>query len=590
MQVHRPVSRSHAETAAALQQDLPTYLSASLPDQLAQVSSAWVRGCVHMFAWAAYLNRQLPQRAGGLSTLDQGMPCLDPESSLQVPEVHLSDAAIASLQQYLAEAAGAAGAQGAVDVQVGMDQPSVVRYNLDGRADIGTPAHHTAHGRVTLHSLDPPCIILPYPLIDETSSSDMPPTTATAQLHLSSQHTQRVRVLLLVVATGAVLVDAEHEIQEGPTAVQVEVPLAQISCSTQCPAALRVVVSSPSAHPSGVSQPPRPTRLHATATLLAAPAPLAAELSAVFSGMQQDGRGAGLSAQDMWADHWQPLINDIALCLPCAPGAHAAATWQAASQQEGAARVAQQQVAQNLIKFCSAHGLIGWRSYLEGICAPQTQLLAGVSVRQHQRPAAAAAAPAGSEGHDDPPTAVPAEAPGPTPDDPPPAAPETSEPFPEPHKGKQVGLETSPSGVTTSSGETGETRTSSTTISGSYSSMPVPPPPPRPLYSRHALSRGAQTPPPPFNSRPAAASLAASYGGAWPLRLVVSGFPDAGDEAAWWHEWLHSAARLQTYDRFSLGLQGVIWSAGSARDWSSAHYFVAVQLSTTAVWQGALVK
>jgi hypothetical protein len=116
------------------------------------------------------------------------------------------------------------------------------------------------------------------------------------------------------------------------------------------------VIIAPAAA-SDQGEPPPPVRLHATATLLAAPAPLASELGSLYAATEQVGREQGLEPQDVWSHHWQPLMDDICLLSTLARGAGSAAG--APMQPSTAVSL---EMAQTLVQFFSLNAMPGWQA------------------------------------------------------------------------------------------------------------------------------------------------------------------------------------------------------------------------------------
>jgi hypothetical protein len=351
-QVHNH-SQSYEETAGALQQQLPDLLTAALPQQLLHLSSACVMGCVQMFVWVTQLSKPLaaPDRPGAVSMGQDSSGHLvsvgGRSDDQQGPDKQA--AAALSLHDELASAARAAGAEGSVDIQL-TTQAAPHRYNLgmslpgeDGSISPATPDRHstssTPSANVVLQGLSPPCLAL-----SEQHLSGQQPSLGpalTVGLHLTSPEAQQcVRVLLLLAATGAVLVDEEQQVGAGAVgsiSLSLSADLVARAAASTAPAhrqqhsgsgtsmqaiiPLRLVITTP-AHPhSTTTQLPQVTHLLATATLLAAPVSLASELCSLYSMEEQEGPEAGLSPQDVWSHHWQPLMDDLCLLSTLAGGA-----------------------------------------------------------------------------------------------------------------------------------------------------------------------------------------------------------------------------------------------------------------------------
>jgi hypothetical protein len=382
-QVHHP-TRSHQETAAALQQSLYGNLASSLPGQLIYTSSAWVRGCVHMFVWAAHLPSHLLGRVTGHSFSVAAEKAAPEHSAPEGPTGWELTAPISSdIASRLAGSAAAAGAEGEVDVQIGK-QPGR-RYQLEpGKqpAAVASPAEpaepnvaastHTTGLQIC--SISPPCMSL----------SDLGAggalgrlASTTLNLQLTSQQAQQARVVIMAAATWVLLVDKEYGVLAGDmTTLAVEIPVDGLgkaahgnrpsrehACGHQPVVPLRLIITTPTQH-ADTSQRTQPVRLLATATLLAAPAPLASELCSLYALMQQQGQQEGLGDQEVWSLHWQVLMNDLALCLM------AADDFGSATTGAGTAMSVQQvqavgEVADSLCKFFSGHAMLGWQAQMQ---------------------------------------------------------------------------------------------------------------------------------------------------------------------------------------------------------------------------------
>jgi hypothetical protein len=137
--------------------------------------------------------------------------------------------------------------------------------------------------------------------------------------------------------------------------------IAMIRDTPRVPVALQLAVTT-TIH-TQITQPNQPTRLHGTATLLAAPAPLATELCSLYAGMEQEGQEDGLSRRDVWSHFWQPLMCDLHACL--------AGCQMAAAPSGNAATFIQQNevvlttVAGSLGSFFSANGMPGWQGLMQ---------------------------------------------------------------------------------------------------------------------------------------------------------------------------------------------------------------------------------
>jgi hypothetical protein len=76
--------------------------------------------------------------------------------------------------------------------------------------------------------------------------------------------------------------------------------------------------------------------------------------------MEQEGQDSGMEAESVWAQHWQPLMNDISLCMgllgPGSPTASAATTLEAVKEVESA-----------LHELFSAYEMHGWLELMGGV-------------------------------------------------------------------------------------------------------------------------------------------------------------------------------------------------------------------------------
>jgi hypothetical protein len=374
LQVHQ-VSREHQEMASALQAVLPANITTALPGHLLHTSTAWVRGCVHMFAWVAL------QQAG--------------QASLSAPigqHTPIPEAVAACLQQQLAAAAASAGGVGPVDIHV-IGQPVPRRYHLPASpsaaddSPLFSPGSSLTDGSggllapaVALQQVSSPCLTLPdvHPPQLAAATSAM-----TVTLHLGAGVPQRVRVLLLTPVTGEVLVDQEHELGAGVEAgIELHAPHWDVARAADTPAddqanrasvsastsltfiPLHLIITTP-AHKPGSQQPPQLARLHATATLLAAPPPLASELCSLYETMMQQGGAIGLDAQAVWSLHWQPLMDSICL-LSTLPGTAAEATTPQEQEQSTAMLT---EAAHSLQTFFDLNSMPAWHAVVSGILA-----------------------------------------------------------------------------------------------------------------------------------------------------------------------------------------------------------------------------
>jgi hypothetical protein len=226
MQIHNP-RHSYQETAAALQQALPTCLAGHMPGLQLHIGSACVYGCVHMFAWVTQL------RAPSGHSMMASAPGAKDVNTAEWPESN-------TLQQVLADMAAEQAARGPVDVQVD-GSTAAVRHWVQPLADItlstsGTTAptsSPTATDQcaltgpctvesgsapaVVLHSIYPPVLPLTprQPGGSTCSVACQSDTGATLDIQLSAHHTQRVRVLLIEAVSGEVVVDEECQVEGG---------------------------------------------------------------------------------------------------------------------------------------------------------------------------------------------------------------------------------------------------------------------------------------------------------------------------------------------------------------------------------------
>jgi hypothetical protein len=188
-------------------------------------------------------------------------------------------------------------------------------------------------------------------------------------------------MLLLKGASGAVLVDEEHEVSAAGAVndISLSVPAGLVAGaaamvtrhgeqqSLEHPSAkqttilpLRLVIMTPtSPHSSTVA--PQVTRLHTTATLLAAPAPLASELCCLYEAMIQQGQQEGLGAGCVWTTHWQPFLEDISL-LSALTGRRAGS-----SPAEHQLPAVQADVAHSLRQFFDVNSMPAWHAYVSDL-------------------------------------------------------------------------------------------------------------------------------------------------------------------------------------------------------------------------------
>jgi hypothetical protein len=344
-----------------------------------------------MFMWVAQL------RNGNLNSISSTGECQGAGQQQSAPvagaggpvfgqDVTDADSGGPVQHQLLVAAAAKAGTEGLVDVQVDEEQmPHRYLFGPAAAAGASGPWRRdcppvstggdSAVPDLIIHHISPPCSALSHPS-----------SATTVELQLSSQPAQRVRVVVVEEATGAVVVDKEEAVRAGQDShLLLEVPLGSLmpvdtvqhsaaahqsgalpnaaSATGEQPLALRLVITTPSAaHQPHGSHPPPPARLLATATMLAAPLELASELCSLYTRMEQEGRGQGLSVQDVWHRHWQPLVNDLGLCL------------NVSKVQSGSVQGAV--AATTLCSFLAQHGMRGWLSQLQLVCKdmPTTQL------------------------------------------------------------------------------------------------------------------------------------------------------------------------------------------------------------------------
>jgi hypothetical protein len=342
------------------------------------VSSAWVRGCVHVFVWATHLPEQLSGSKTGYPT------SAEPKLVSSALTWHTSS----TLPRRLAGAAVAAGVQGEVDVQVGQQlaqryqvepdtEPALVATRAMSGADAATA---TGAFSVELLSITPSCLVV-HDMEAEAAADGSTSASTHPSVQLVSRQAQQARVILVANATGAVLLDRTYDIPSGGvTTLRMDIPsdsLAKLAGrhgpnrrgagGPQPVIPLRMIITTPTKH-ADPPNPPQPAHVHATATLLAAPAPLASELCNLHEAMQQQGRAQGLSDEEMWAHHWQQLINDLSLCVAASAGLSSAAAAGA-----GATAMAQHQlqamkeVTTTLANFFSTHGMTGWEAQMRGV-------------------------------------------------------------------------------------------------------------------------------------------------------------------------------------------------------------------------------
>jgi hypothetical protein len=182
----------------------------------------------------------------------------------------------------------------------------------------------------------------------------------------------------MAAATWVLLVDKEYGVLAGDmTTLAVEIPVDGLgkaahgnrpsrehACGHQPVVPLRLIITTPTQH-ADTSQRTQPVRLLATATLLAAPAPLASELCSLYALMQQQGQQEGLGDQEVWSLYWQVLMTDLALCLLAADDLSSATpgTGTAAPAHQRAALAA---AADSLCEFFTHHVMSDWEAQMQG--------------------------------------------------------------------------------------------------------------------------------------------------------------------------------------------------------------------------------
>jgi hypothetical protein len=339
-----------------------------------------------MFVWAAWLPVQLASAAElrlegeAGQTPPQAVPA-ETESSIDILPA-------------LAAAADAARVQGEVHVEVG-GKGFLQRFRMETLASGPVPvlpvsaavgsSTAEALSRLCMQRIYPPCSTLPFSTVAEAAC-------ITFKVHLSSQEDQRVRVVVVAAATGAVLVDEEHEVvtPQGATgerlsALLVQVPVADLVApspkaaiegaggSILCdPAALRLIITTPAA-PHSSTQPCPPARVLATATHLVAPVLLASELCGLHAIMEEEGVRAGMSGAAVWSHRWQPLMNDISLCIDLLSSSQTASATSNSSTATGAGAGVQYPaqafdlVTDTLREYFSRAGMEGWFQQLQSM-------------------------------------------------------------------------------------------------------------------------------------------------------------------------------------------------------------------------------
>jgi hypothetical protein len=376
--LHAQAHQSAHEAAATLQQYCQAALQGAMPSgQLVHMSSAWVRGCVQVFMWAAHLPQQLLGSATG-----------HPASAKSTPiSSALTGQTSSTIPRLFAGAAAAAGAEGDVDVQVGQQQPQRYQLAPDDAEPALVPASALSGGDVVtategpsveLLSISPACLVLSDL---ETAAAVAADGSTSASTHfsvqLASRHAQQARVILMAAAAGVVLMDRTYNIASGGlTTLRMDVssvslarlvgrhgPNRNEARGPHPVIPLRVVITTPT-NQLDQPKPPQLAHVHATATLLAAPGPLASELCTLYEAMEDEGRAQGLSGQEVWAAHWQQLMNDLAVCLMAADNLSSGAGATASTDQQ---LEAVKEAATPLAEFFSDHGLGGWQVQMQGV-------------------------------------------------------------------------------------------------------------------------------------------------------------------------------------------------------------------------------
>jgi hypothetical protein len=366
------------------------------------VSSAWVRGCVHFFAWAAHIPPQLAGMPGQSASAAGGKAAPALTAYKALAGAGLAAPISNDISSWLAGSAAAAGAQGGVDVQVGKQPPQQYQVQLGSPPAAALPAATSTSPSsdmpLEICSVTPPCLTLPDLFTSTAGAAGGSSAASALTLQLVSRQAQQVRVIILAAAAGEVLVDRSYQATAGGiTNLPVEVPLDALahaakgtqrnntSAELQPVIPLRLIVTAAD-HYAGQPQHRQPVCLHATATLLAAPALLASELCILAEAMQQQGRAEGLSDQEVWSTHWQQLINDLCMCLMAAN-----------DPSSGMGTTEVRGVASSLATFFSTHGMTGWEGQMQGVLqALGRQQVEGRQASEEQAGAGAIAdAPAG---------------------------------------------------------------------------------------------------------------------------------------------------------------------------------------------------
>jgi hypothetical protein len=587
------------------------HLVAALPDKLMHVSTACVRGCIHMFGWLSELRGPLvtdPAEMTALQDLSMRLVSAAGTGGSGGAQDNLP----AVLTSSLLGAAATAGSVGHVDVQVTTQGPSH-RYHLEAPATAEAPvapspvppapdaANIAAPNTLQLHSIQPPCLALPDMRLQGAHTPAQPPLTA--ELRLTTEVAQTVRVLLLTASTGAELVHAEHDtVAGGVTTISMPTPVEGLmteaahglssgaqhaSHSPQPVIPLHVVITTPANH-ADQTNPPQLAHVYATATLLAAPVLLASELCTAHEFMQQQGRAQGLNDQEIWSHYWQPLMQDV-----CLLATSALPKDEDPIQQANAAVVAQ--AAHTLSHFFDINSMHAWQAQAVHVLSNLFQQQA--EAPQPSLPAAQVPTAGDEAGEEVPSTATSHD------NADPPALPDlTANLAARASSGRQSRkpkLSSSyahlqqPSLTSSASGSSnGQEGASAAAGKGASDTATYPSGPSSSRAGKRPAPMAAAQAPSTPTSRPLSANTKALM--AWlrqGLQLLHRGFPDAAAEKEW------QEGVVLTYSPFFLVLQAGIFAASVTRTWQAGllvHWSDATQLifytAHAAVWMLATVR
>jgi hypothetical protein len=417
--------------------------------------------------------------------------------------------------------------------------------------------------------------------------------------------------LLVAAVTGVVLVDTEHDLAAGDSAIPVPISSKGLSSLAHDPdrpvVPLRVVITTP-VYQAGSSEPQQPARLYATSALFAVPASLASELLSLHASMEADGRAQGLEDAEVWAGHWQPLMEDMIACICAQPGSASDAAGGRPSATSLTAGTPPNMdtltpVLHSLLTFFSTHAMHAWLDHLQWLLFSQQG-----HGQHHDIEQMLAAARATNDSSDYTMSSISNACTPPTPHSQHPCSmirgfgrPSIEEPCT--HESSEHSTDAAACSFSSAVGP----NKGATAMGGATTQMPPPPllqntslpPVPAAAVNTTATSSPGSAKPLHLPAAPApklsVLAQARSLGLGGCLHLLVSGFPDAQQESEWQKDTSVTSARMT--DPMGIGLQACIFMGNAARMWGAGMLGcwqdainIALFISTAAVWIYVFVR